>query len=515
MKKFLVLVILASIPLILPFFHRGYFPTHDGEWAIVRIADIGRSLRDGQFPVRFSGYLNHQYGYPLFNFAYPLPSYLGLLVKQFHIGLVDSLKLLFAISVPLSAIFMFLTARKLWNNDFAGLVSSLFYVYLPYRIVDLYARGSVGESLAFILFPLLFWLVLRNSFLVAIFFAALVLTHNIMALLFAPILVCLAIAVKSKQSLVYMLFGLGLSAFFWLPAILEKQNIILSIVPIANRALYFVKPLQLLLPQWGYGLPTDPSGGFSYQIGWPHALAFILVGIMAVKSKKYFPGLLFFLGLGMILMMFSFTAIVWQVTPLLKEINYPWTLLAPLGFVVSLLAGYLGSIKRGKIVGLILVIFAIILVLPNAKPAYYFDKGDNFYTTNDGTTTSSDELMPVWVKIKPTESPSKKVEVVSGTGEITNIVSKSNSLSFEANLNTSTKVLVNTIYYPGWSFSANGQNFPITYSNPKGLMTLNLPAGDFNVIGKIKDTPDRTASNLISLVSIFLFLGYAKIKKFS
>lgn len=515
MKRFLVLIILLSIPIILPFFHKGYFPTHDGEWAIVRIADLGRSLRDGQFPVRFSGYLNHQYGYPLFNFTYPLPSYLGVVLKQVHFGLVDTLKILFGTTVPLSAIFMFLASRKLWKSDLAGLISSLLYIYLPYRIVDLYARGSVGESLAFVLFPLLIWLVLQNSFLVAIFFAALILTHNIMALLFAPILVCFALAVKSKRSLTYMIFGLGLSAFFWLPAILEKQNIILSIVPIANRALYFVKPMQLLLPQWGYGLPTDPSGGFSYQIGWPHVVAFVFGGLIAIKNKKYLPSLIFFIGLVMILMMFSFTSLIWQITPLLKEINYPWTLLAPLGFIVSLLAGYLASFKWGKVVGPILVICAIGLVLPNAKPAYYFDKGDDFYITNDGTTTSSDELMPIWVKIKPTESPTNKVEIISGAGEIKNIQSNSKSLSFEANLSVPTTVLVNTICYPGWGFTAKGQNYAINYSNPRGLMTLSLPAGNFNVTGKISDTPDRTVGNLISLGSIFIFLGYAKIKRFS
>ena len=68
-----------SVPLILPYFKSGFFPTHDGEWAVVRLAEMYREIKDFQFPARFSGYLNFEYGYPLFNFAYPMPYYFGLI----------------------------------------------------------------------------------------------------------------------------------------------------------------------------------------------------------------------------------------------------------------------------------------------------------------------------------------------------------------------------------------------------------------------------------------------------
>src|SRR5205823_13502119 len=102
----LFLIILAA-PVILPYFHPGYFPTHDGEWAVVRLGDMFRSLRDHQFPVRYSGYLNFNYGYPLFNFEYPAPYYIGILFHFLHIGFVDTIKLLFASSVIISAFSMY------------------------------------------------------------------------------------------------------------------------------------------------------------------------------------------------------------------------------------------------------------------------------------------------------------------------------------------------------------------------------------------------------------------------
>src|SRR3989344_346463 len=150
-KLFLpIILFLVTIPVLLPYAKSGYFTTHDGEWAVVRLADMYRTVRDLQIPARYSGYLNAGYGYPLFNFAYPIPYYVGLIPLILNAGFVGSIKLLFALSVPLSAFCMFLLSRKLWKNEWAGLVSAIVYVYAPYRMVDLFVRGSIGESLSFI-----------------------------------------------------------------------------------------------------------------------------------------------------------------------------------------------------------------------------------------------------------------------------------------------------------------------------------------------------------------------------
>ena len=82
----IVFSLIFSIPLLLPYFHSGFFPTHDGEWSVVRLTDMYRELKDLQFPARYSGNLNFGYGYPLFEFAYPLPYYLGFFIHIFHVN---------------------------------------------------------------------------------------------------------------------------------------------------------------------------------------------------------------------------------------------------------------------------------------------------------------------------------------------------------------------------------------------------------------------------------------------
>ena len=87
----IVIGIICCIPVILPYLSSGYFPTHDGEWAVVRAGEMFREIRDMQFPPRYSTVLNFGYGYPLFNFAYPFPYYVSTFLHVFQIGFIDSI----------------------------------------------------------------------------------------------------------------------------------------------------------------------------------------------------------------------------------------------------------------------------------------------------------------------------------------------------------------------------------------------------------------------------------------
>jgi len=55
----------------------------------------------------------------------------------------------------------------LWLKEFlgvkAGLVGALFYTFAPYRFVDLYVRGAIGECVAFVWLPLILYFGLKFS----------------------------------------------------------------------------------------------------------------------------------------------------------------------------------------------------------------------------------------------------------------------------------------------------------------------------------------------------------------
>ena len=533
-KIFILLILMGiCIPVVLPYFSSGYFPTHDGEWAVVRLADMFRSLRDLQFPVRYSGALNFGYGYPLFNFAYPFPYYLGVALYFPTHSFIISIKSIFVLSVFLSSIFMYLASLQLWKSRIGAFSSSVIYIYLPYRMVDLYVRGSIGESLAFALFPVIFYFALKlfdSPFdriivvLLSLTIGMLVMTHNIMILLFMPLLlsfILIRIIVEKRfdvmQSLILcLLLGSGISFFFWFPALFEKGNILLSQIPIADRNLYFVNLSKLVIPSWGYAPPTE-SGGFTYQLGLGQIgiviVTLIVLCLTFIKNKflqtpiVFYSSILFILYLLYLAMMFSFTGFIWNFLPLLSEINYPWTILAILGFITSLLASFL--VVRGtglKYIVIVLVCLCIFVTLPYAKPSSTMIYPDSYYLTNEATTTSSSELTPLWVKEKPTKRYDQKVEVITGSAVVSELKYNSKSISFTYKSNDDSVLQVNTIYYPGWKAYLNGDLTKIDYDNEKGVMRINASKFRNKVSFYFTETFPRLGANIVSIVSILVLL---------
>src|SRR3989344_1280763 len=232
MKKYLyiiILIILFSVPAILPLFRSGFPVTDDGEWMIIRFSAFHQALRDGQLPVRFLGRLNYGFGYPVANFLYPGFMYLTEPIHLMGFGVVDSIKILIGLSMISSAVFTFLWLSKYFSTNLA-FIGSLIYLYAPYHLYDLYKRGSVGELLGLTIVPFIFWQIDRKSFFWQVIgFALLILAHNTLAVMFMPVIIIYFI-IKRMQGdfifliqklLIFLLFSFAFSAFFWIPALLE------------------------------------------------------------------------------------------------------------------------------------------------------------------------------------------------------------------------------------------------------------------------------------------------------
>ena len=547
MKKtiiFLFLVFLLSLPLVLPFFRSGYFPTHDGEWAIVRLGAMHRALMARHFPVRWAGNLNYSFGYPLFLFTYPLPYYLGELFYLAGFGLVGTVKILFVLGTILSGLAMFLLGKELFGN-FGGLIGTVFYLYAPFRLVDLYVRGSLGESLAFIFFPLLFWALIRITkghyswvAIGAIFFAGLLLTHNVSALLFTPFLVAFMafLILKSSEKeriflaqrlLLVFILGIGLAAFFLIPALTEKSNIALSQMPLADIKQHFVNYQQLVSPSWGYGSPGGEDA-FSFQLGWVHLGGLLVAFTFWLYNKRRFknPDSLFF-GFSFISLLFLVFLMLplsfqfWDKAPFFSEVDFPWRALGVATFFLAIGLGYLVVNRLSRFLAIGLAFLVIVVNLNYAKPSGSIDYGDDYYFTNEATTTSNDELMPLWVKQKPLKHPQEKVIITSGEGVINKVFFDAKRVGFDVEGETELEIQINTIYYPGWKLKIDGREAPLRYNprrelsrhkvplynNEGGLITLKVTPGQHRIMAVFGETPVRLLSDFISLASLMSIGG--------
>ena len=515
-------VLVLTIPLLIPLMKAGYPVTHDGLWAVVRQAEMHRELKDGQFPPRWSNYLNHGYGYPLFSFTYPLPYLLGEVFVLSGFGLVTSVKLLFALSVLGSAVSFFLLGNYLWSK-WGGLVATAFYLYAPYRMLNLYVRGSLGESLAFVLYPLLFFLGLKlirkpeplTSVLLALFTALLITTHNISVILFAPFFAAWLLFHLWQEKLlvtrnVFLLsislsIGVLLAAFFWLPAMAEKPLIALNQVPLVDKRSSFLTMPELL------GQVKSAQTGIQLTPGLFHLLSAI-VGIWFIVKQvktvqqKYTALFLNLLAGVTLLLLFPVSLPIWQL-PFLKEIDFPWRVLGMLTFLLSLLTGVMITEKSGKYFAIPLILGIVIVNLQYVKVTSRIYETDAYFATNDATTTSHDELMPVGVSEKPKNRPANFVETGSAQAIISGYTERSSQINFQITTDINTWARLHKLQFPGWKLYINGKQTAVETVPKTGIMQFTVPSGTSNVVFVFTNTPVRIVANALSVAGIFSLAG--------
>src|SRR3972149_2041652 len=190
----IILILVVSILVSLPLLKPGFFQIHDDQ-QIARLFLYDQALKTGQFPVRWVDGLGFGFGYPLFVFYPPLVYIIGEVYHLLGIGFIDSVKLVFFTSIFASGIAMYVLGRQFLGR-LGALTSSVFYIFLPYRALDVYVRGALAESFSFVWLPLILWsfykLAVTNKsiylVLSSVFVALLMITHNLIFLPFILIL---------------------------------------------------------------------------------------------------------------------------------------------------------------------------------------------------------------------------------------------------------------------------------------------------------------------------------------
>lgn len=513
MKRILfpVLLLIFGIIAVWPFLKTGFFSTHDGDWMVIRFSAFHQTLAAGQFPARFLDRLNNNYGYPVSNFLYPLPFYAAEVPRALKLGFVDSVKVVFVLSTIVSVFAMYWALKQRFTllASFAG---AIVYLYVPYRFVDLYVRGSLGECLAFVFPPICIGAVYKINAgdkkylpVLALGSALLILSHNVMGLLFLPLILVFVLCSKEKKSML-MFLGLGvlISTFFWLPALYDLQYVRLSQIKVSEIANYLVSPARIIIPSWGFDPNPNSKSGMSVQFGIVSLCLFLAAAYVLIQKKKRdikLIALLIIYG-AVFFLMTTYSKPFWQTIPFADVIQFPWRMLALIVFIAAFLAAYVVDFAKNKLaVALLVIAAAVISTSLYIIPKDYVNLPDGYYSTNEDTTTVRNEYMPIWAKTNAQRAQSK-IQVKDGV--IQNLIIKPNNYSFSLKNTKPTDVIVNTIYFPGWQVNLNGQSIPINYSNPQGLITFKLPKGESKVIINYGKTPVHLLSEIISLAGLIV-----------
>lgn|SRR5574341_342950 len=546
---------LAVIALALPFawpFMRGPFPdSGDGLLNLYRVVALDYAVRHGDLWPRFLAAMHFGYGAPNFNYYSPLSLYA---IELIHLISRLDFPAAYRLAIVIYALFAGLGAYqigRLWAGTAGGLAAAAAYLYAPplFHTFDLPAQFA-----ALALFPWILWSLSslaahrrRRDFAAATLFAsALFLAHNITALYFAPMVALygLLLAWGSQDRLralvilwLPLIFAVGLTTFFWLPALAEAEYVQLERldIPMFDFHHNFLSLRTIL------GWPFHPGAEPLFKpeplsVGWPQ-VALGLLGTATVfwpgqtatlpEARQQVSLCLLLVAVSLFLVTPA-SAWVWERAPLVKLILFPKRLLYPASLFLALLAGLgvagvmsrIGS-RGGQAAWLVGCLAIMILYSLPSQTISYMDKPPRTRSILDLhdlerdtgwlAMTSAGEFVPRWVRQMPhawaltdrfyeqdiiprlqanqsVQIQAEEWEMLAGT--VTLRAEEDSTLVFE------------WFYFPGWRAWLDGQPVDIAPTDPHGLIGVPVPAGEHQVSVRFGSTPVRTWATVASLIAL-------------
>ena len=542
----IVVLLLFTIPSWANIAKVGYFPMHD-DLQFSRQIIVDKCLQDGQIPCRWSEELGYGYGYPMFNFYPPFPYYLGHIFRSIGVAYIDTIKIVTVLNLIVSGLAMYLLGQKFWGR-WGGVLSGIFYVYAPYHAVDIYVRGAMNEAWAIAFFPAVFWaiyiLIDKNQWkfvpLLSVFTAFLMLSHNLMLMLFVPLAGVWAVfwLLKTRNFNVLPklitsgVWALGLAAFFTLPVVFEQKyaHVESLIIGYFNYLAHFANLKQLFISrEWGFeDSRYGPIDGMSFQIGhfhWITSGISIAIALWLARKKQVALSLVIILIAGASLF-YAFLAHersspFWAIFPPIQYLQFPWRTLSIVIFGTSFLAGSLALLSPTLNKKLALSCFMLISLITVAFYKDYFKWKSYWPWVTDEikltgelwrlqTTAGIFDYLPIWAPLPPANPPNGNAEIVEGEGSVETVFKNSVKQEYKVKTSKESIFQINTYYFPGWRYFVNSKEVSI---NPEddaelGRPRIQLSEGQHTVLAKFTRTKIRLLADTISLISWVIFLGW-------
>jgi hypothetical protein len=463
-----------------PLLYRSGLPNGDDVlYHVFRAAEMDRAWAHGIYMPRWAEAFYEGYGAPLFHYYASLTYYsTSILTRVLGTSAVDSLRTLIALGALGGGLGMYGFVRA-YAGKVGGVIAAVCYVYSPYILfTEPYSRGAYPELMAFALFPLVMWaysrLILRGGagafVLAALSSGALIITHNLMALVLSAMLTAwvawefiqpqrhrenaksasrfLGTGFRnSVLAIVALGVGVGLTAYFWLPVAKEGDAVKLSnLIGVAqlDYRRFFVPVFHLL--DFSPRLDGGAFNGLEHQLNlgvaqWTLALAGVIgiVGLWVWKRRTGYSGSLrepikqtvFFglMGAVIVFLMMPAASGLWATISPLAFLQFPWRFLGPAAFCLAVVAGMNACwLERlPKRIGAGLAGVVVVYVIALASPLLYVPEW--IYTTVDTSvgayqeaevkglqraTTFSNEYLPKSVSVEPGATPRLMADYADG-----------------------------------------------------------------------------------------------------
>jgi len=511
---------LAGLTLVAsqPLFIDGWFWTHEQFDPVGRIIAISQEICSGDFYPRWLSYSYRGKGSPFFNFYSPFFHFSASYLHVAGLSLLASIKLTLGLLFFAGATGVYLWSRRHYGK-YGGAIAAVLYLFAPYHFVDIYVRGAFAEFSALAILPYLFLgieLVIdepdhRIGFFFTVLATSLILiSHQLSAIMIAPFAVLYSLGrlfsgeFSSKKLLTLMgipFVAAGLSAFYWLPVIFEKQYLRDFAGAVLhgenseyNYSDHFVLPFQLVSNLWGFGTSVKgPADGMSFQLG----ILLVILATLSIVFVRWIPQkvrkfqfLVIALGLSGLFLTSEYSETVYRLVPPLAYIQFPWRFLGLTTLFLAAAGGAIGAALNSERIQFAILALLIVLSvffsgrqravnLPNLPISPAYEK-TQVAMRSLGSLNLENEYLPKWAP-KSTITAAPEVAPLADSGVVKDVVAGTGEISFAYfGNNPESMVTIPWYFFPGWKAMIDGR--PVTV-NPgrNGYIAIRVPSGRHNV----------------------------------
>ncbi|WP_348268529.1 6-pyruvoyl-tetrahydropterin synthase-related protein [Edaphobacter sp. DSM 109919] len=537
----LVILPLAAFIAVLPLILNGCSCGHDFNFHLLNWMEAARQFTHGNLHPHWIFSPAYNAGEPRFVFYPPLSwtigAILGLLMPWTWTPIVYTWLCLTAASLALYCLGREFTTRN------AALLAAAFYLVNPYTLFTAYERTAYAELLAAAWIPLLLLAILRKRITIvgiAIPIALLWLTNDP-----AAVMGCYALALLTLIRLFHRnsepqadtplqfavkttagtLLGLGLAAFYILPAAYERRyvQITAALAPGSNVQNNFLFH-HTASPNHNAVLNTASTIAVVLL-----AITAIAITITAIRSsfptpKARLPQIpILPLAILTIVVAFLLTPLsnpIWQHVPELPFLQFPWRLLAILAAVLGLALALALPPLRLKTISAAALSLSVAAALAFTgyhlfhQYCYPEDTAPSTLTlfrSNIGTAPNG-EYTPIGADNQSLDQTNPPFWLLPNRQDDANTPAPANATPGPAptslTLNSATPqiLVLNLRDYPAWRITLNQTILPTRLHRSDGLIALPIPAGLNHIAITYLRTRDQTVGDILTLFSLAILL---------
>jgi hypothetical protein len=336
------------------------------------------------------------------------------------------------------------------------------------------------------------------------------------------------------------LLGVGLAAFYVMPALLELD--LIQIQSMTEHGMdfhgHFVPPWLWFRFGFGYNWNFGASVRDAADLMPVHISAahwvFIAAALIvtAVQARRHavdwrVGGLIQWLGVTAfaMFMMTSGSTCVWEAIPALSYVQFPWRffmLLSISGAALGALLMSFATSRRVQAVLLILIVgLQVHLYHRRLHPGQFVPMAElNIDDPNWRHTPEAAEhgyyepaYDPIGVERRPS-GPLGRWTIVDGHGTVEARALSDASVALESSSDVTMTLRLNSHAFPGWSAQVDGREVQIVPTARDHYMEIVVPAGRHQISVELTSTPVRAVANAISfgaaavLVVLALRIGF-------